>query len=104
MTDSENTIDKRQHPRVAVETDYRLFLNGAQYVGKTSNISAYGAFLVVPEPGIPPSLVSQFGDLHVLIEGKWSHYRCEIVYVGKDSETSLPGAGVQNIFAKRLES
>ncbi|MDO9106681.1 MAG: PilZ domain-containing protein [Methylovulum sp.] len=103
MTNTESGSDKRQHPRVAIEVDYRLFLNGKHYIGKTSNISANGAFLVVPEPGIPPSCVSQFGDLDIMLNGQWSHYRCEIIYVGTDDESFSAGAGVLNIFAKRLE-
>lgn len=103
MMNLESGSDKRQYPRVAAKVDYRLFLNGKHYIGKTSNISANGAFLVIPEPGIPLSCVSQFGDLDIMLDGKWSHFRCEIIYVGVDGESLGLGAGVQNIFAKRLE-
>ncbi|TAL42723.1 MAG: PilZ domain-containing protein [Methylovulum sp.] len=102
MTNSGLGSDKRQYPRIAAEVDYRLFLNGRHYIGKTSNISANGAFLIVPEPGIPHSCISQFGDLDIMLDGKWAHFRCEIVYVGTDDESSQSGAGVQNVFAKRL--
>ncbi|MDP2902941.1 MAG: PilZ domain-containing protein [Methylovulum sp.] len=100
---SKSVSDQRQHPRVAIETDYRLFLNGKHYMGKTSNISANGAFLVVPEPGIPPSLVSQFGDLDILLDGQWSRFRCEIIYVGADDDSLSLGAGILNIFAKHID-
>ncbi len=100
---SESVLEQRQYPRVAIETDYRLFLHGNHYVGKTSNISANGAFLVIPAPGIPPSSISQFGDLDILLDGQWSHFRCEIIYVGIDGESLSSGAGILNIFAKHLD-
>lgn len=95
--------NKRQHPRTTIETDYRLFLHGVQYQGKTSNISANGAFLVIPPPGLPHSSISQFGDLDILLDGKWRHFRCEVIYIGEDQESLSSGAGVLNIFAKHLD-
>ena len=95
--------DKRQHPRIPVETEYRLFIGGQYYVGKTSNISANGAFLVVPPPGLPQSCISQFGDLDVFLHDQWQHFRCQIVFVGADQDTLSSGAGVENIFARHLD-
>lgn len=104
MTTSDSATDKRKHIRKPIETDYRLYLNGQHYTGKTSNISADGAFLIVPSPGLPPSSVSEFGDLDILIEDTWSRFRCEIIYVGEESgHHDVTGAGILNIFAKRLD-
>lgn len=96
MINSELKSDKRQHPRVATVTDFSLLIDGKRYVGKTSNLSENGAFLVVPQSSLSPSNVSQSGDLDIMLDGEWAHFKCDIVYVGTDgSDSAKFGAGVQ---------
>ncbi|TAL49819.1 MAG: PilZ domain-containing protein [Methylovulum sp.] len=87
--------DRRKHTRVAIETEYHLFLNDGEYSGTTGNISLSGAFLSKPEPELMPSCVSQSGLLKITLNGEPLSFKCEIVYVATHDNDILPaGAGV----------
>ena len=88
--------DRRRHPRVYLELDYRFFSSDGEHLGKTNNISLSGAFLHAPEPDLAMSAVSQIGKLEIkLKDDHWLSFKCEVVYIAGNNDQGLPiGAGV----------
>jgi signal recognition particle receptor subunit beta len=74
--------NRRQHERVSINADYRLFIDGREYKGTVKNISFKGALLTMSEPELSSACVSRFADLDVMVgDDEWLSFNCKIVYV-----------------------
>ncbi|MDO9104555.1 MAG: PilZ domain-containing protein [Methylovulum sp.] len=87
--------NRRKHERAPIEVEYHFLIDSVEYTGKTANISLNGAFLLRPEPELPPACTSQSGLLNIKVRDESLSFKSEVVYVATaDNETFPAGAGV----------